>query len=65
MHGMVMEVIDVLNSKSLLVVAAVMVGAYLVFTIMRLLKPAKSDYEKDIDHILHSDKYKVKGRFED
>lgn len=53
----------IMENKALLLVLAFM-ALYAAFAAFRVLKSGKSDYEKDIERILTSDKHKVKGRFE-
>lgn len=49
-----------------LVVVALLGGVclYIVYLLYHLLKPGRSSHEQEIDRILSSDKYKVKGKFE-
>ncbi len=53
----------IMENKALLLVLVFMC-LYAAFAAFRILKSGKSDYEKDIERVLTSDKHKVKGRFE-
>ena len=55
---------NIFQNKTILVVAASVIAVYISFLIFKLLVPVKSDIDSDIEQILTSDKYKVKGRFE-
>ena len=55
---------SILGNKTIIILATIVVSLYILYLISRLLKPKKSDYEKELDTILTSDQYKVKGKFE-
>jgi hypothetical protein len=56
--------LGILENKVVIVLATIVVSIYIVYLIIRILRPKKSDYEKELDVILNSDQYKVKGKFE-
>ncbi len=55
----------VLDQKVVMWIVAA-VAAYIVYRILFSAKePSLTRYERDVEEILTSDKYKVKGRFEE
>lgn len=55
---------NIIENRTYMVLGAIVLALYVAYIIARNLKPAKSDYEQEIDRIMNSDKHKVKGRFE-
>ncbi|HIG98619.1 TPA: hypothetical protein HA231_04315 [Candidatus Woesearchaeota archaeon] len=55
----------VVEQKFLLWIAAAMAAFVVYRLVFRAKEPAVASYEREIEEILSSDKYKVKGRFED
>ena len=53
-----------MNDKTALVLAGIILVLYAAFLIYRALSSGKSEYELEMEMILASEKYKVKGRFE-
>ncbi len=51
-------------NKTNIILGSIILGLYIIFILFRALKPKKSNYERELDSILNSDKHKVKGRFD-
>jgi hypothetical protein len=43
---------------------AVLLAAYIVYRVLSSFSKKSSDYDKELEEVLTSEKYKVKGRYE-
>ena len=55
----------VVFNKTVIIAVYIAIGFYLAYRVLFRKTKIEEDYEKLYDHILTSDKYKVKGQFDE